>query len=429
LDDLDSLLLAGSRCERTQRWEDACACYERATASFPGAYEAWLRLGAAAFRLKDAARAELAYRRAIRLDPSEPSAWSNLGALLSVIHRDDDAIACLRQALTLRPDYASARINLGYVLLRGGQLAEGFLCLESRPPLPGIETKLQLPRWDGSPLDGRKLLIVSDAGHGDLIQMLRYAEPLRSAGAGSLAVVCPPALKSLVQQGLTPNSVDVASGYDEPLPTSGWHVWTPSSSLPFLCGTTLTSIPARLPYIQAPADRVAVWRHRLHDARPQAALRVGVVWHGNAAHENDAERSLPDLATLRPLAALEGVQLVSLQHGEPDAATRRTLHEMQMLDLSASLDDFLETAAIVSCLDLVISVDTSTAHLAGALGRLVWVLLPHWLTDSRWLSGRSDSPWYPDVMALFRQPASRQWQPVVEDVRQALAAWRPQPRD
>jgi hypothetical protein len=203
------------------------------------------------------------------------------------------------------------------------------------------------------------------------------------------------------------------------MPAEGWDCWTPMLSLPLHCGTRLNSIPATLPYLQAMPERRARWQARL----PTQGLRVGLVWKGNPRFENDADRSLSGLELLAPLGAVAGVQFISLQKGEGEDQARHPPAGLSLLHLGSEIEDFADTAAIVAGLDLVICVDTAVAHLAGALGRPCWVLLPHYKTDWRWLEGRSDSPWYPGLLRLFRQGPGEDWTAVVEEVRLALADW------
>lgn len=416
----------GWECERRGDWAQALRHYEQALRCQPDSCEILLDIGVASARLKRFAAAEAAYWRAIALRPRASAAWSNLGALLAAMRRDADALACCQHALELDPRYDKARFNLSYVLLRQGRLAEGLLCLEARAEgVPGLARQLDAPRWDGLPLDGRALLVVSDAGYGDLIQMARYAALLRARGAGRLVLHAPAALKRLLAEGLVGPGFDHVSGYDEPLPRAGWDVWTLSSSLPHLCGTTLDSLPAPLPYLRADAARVAHWRGLLRPHAAAAGPLVGLAWRGNPRHEADADRSLPGLATLAPLGAIGSVRFVPLQFGvepaELDSAAGRAL---RLAPLPAPMGDFHETAALVASLDLVIAVDTSVVHLAGALGRPVWTLLADHLTDWRWFEARSDSPWYPGVMRLFRQRVPGDWAAVIAEVRQALLGLR-----
>ena len=408
--------------EGRDAFDEALSCYRRAAASDPTLYEAALNEGALLARLKRFDEAEAADQRAIRLRPQAPAAWSNLGALLTAWRRDADALGCLQHALALDPLHRGARFNLSYLLLRQGRLAEGFLCLEARGGPAELLARIALPRWSGDALGGRSLLVVSDAGHGDMIQMARYAAVLKQRGAGRLLLCCQPALKRLLALS---GGFDDVRGYDEPLPEPACELWAPAMSLPFLCGTRLDDIPNPIPYLRAEPAGVASWHEQLGSAEHDARLRVGLVWRGNPRNENDADRSLPKLDLLAPLGRVPGLRLVSLQHGAGEDEARTPPAGLPLETLAEPLGDFAETAAIVANLDLVIGVDTSTVHLAAALGKPTWVLLPEYKTDWRWLEERSDSPWYPGVVRLFRQRRAGDWAPVVAEVTAALRDWRP----
>jgi hypothetical protein len=221
-------------------------------------------------------------------------------------------------------------------------------------------------------------------------------------------VLCQPALVTLLASHA---SIDEALRADQPLPSSGWDYWVPPLSLPFLFGTRLDSVPAELPYLAAAPERIERWRAAL--AVPAGMLRVGLVWRGNPRFENDAQRSLPSPATLTPLLDVPDVRFFSLQR-------EALATDVAAVDLGAQIEDFADTAAIMSHLDLVITVDTAAAHLAGALAKQCWVLLPDYQTDWRWLAERTDSPWYPSVMTLFRQARAGDWDGVVRQVCEAL---------
>ncbi|MDE2369014.1 MAG: tetratricopeptide repeat protein [Burkholderiales bacterium] len=396
----------------------ALAAHERALELDPDAFEARLNHGALLGQLRRYDEAERAYRHAIGLRPQAPQPWSNLGAMLALVDRDEDALACCLRALELEPANAKARLNLSYLLLRQGRLAEGFLCLEARAGIDEMQVKLDAPRWDGADLAGRRLLVVSDAGHGDLLMMARYLPLLRRRHPGAVLLYGQPALGTLLARA---DGVDAWIDYGAPLPRAAFDCWTPAMSLPHLHGTTLDDIPATLPYLAPEPARQAHWRAELERGRGSgdAALRVGLCWRGNPAHENNAERSLPGLAVIAPLADVAGVRWFNLQSGA--GADEAPPAGFEFTPLSGPLGDFAETAAIIANLDLVITVDTAIGHLAGAIGRPVWVLVPAHLPDWRWFKGRSDSPWYPGVLRLFRQRAAGNWGPMMDEVAQALA--------
>jgi len=408
----------GMLMEDEGQLDEAAACYQKALHCDASLYAAHLNLATLQAQRRQFTDAEASYRQAIALRPDDPAVWSNLGAMLTCMRREDDAQACLTHALRLRPDYDKARFNLGYLWMRQGRLSEGLLCNESRPFPTVLQGKLGLTRWSGDSLTGRSLLIATDAAHGDLIHMVRYVPLLKAMGASRVAIWGQPALKTWLT---TAEGLDRYIAFDEPFAPAEWDRWAPLMSLPFLCGSTLDTIPARLPYLQADPGQMA--RRATQGLARDAGglLRVGLVWRGNPLHENDAQRSLSSLAALAPLWRVPGVRFFSLQSGAGSEEALCPPHGQPLEALAEPLGDFAQTAAVVANLDLLIGVDTSMVHLAGALGKPVWVLLSDYKADWRWMNERTDSPWYPDVMRLFRQDASGQWAPVIEQVAQALA--------
>lgn len=403
-----------------RRGEAAAAesCYRLSLQLAPACPETHLNLGALLAGQKRFDEAEAAYRRAIALRPRAPAGWSNLGALYACMKREEDAERCYRAALALDESHANARFNLGYLLLRQGRLEEGWSCLEARVWRTPLAAHLACPRWQGEPLAGKSIVIGYEAGQGDMIQFCRYAAALKARGAASVAMICYPALKALFA---SLEGLDAVISWDEQIPASGWDFWTPLLSLPHRCDTRLDSIPATLPYLRAPPGRTEKWAARV----PASGLRVGLAWKGNPRHENDADRSLPSLDMLAPLGAIAGVHFVSLQKGAGEDEAARPPRGLNLVNLGPLFEDFADTAAVMTCLDLVICVDTAVAHLAGALGKPCWVLLPAYKADWRWLKARADSPWYPGVLRLFRQPETGDWNAVITQVAAALERLAP----
>ncbi|WP_426114586.1 tetratricopeptide repeat protein [Massilia sp. PWRC2] len=390
--------------------------YRAAIALAPERVDGYLHLGAwlAAARRFD--EAEHSYRQALLLDPASAPALSNLGVLLASTDRASMAAACYRAAIAIAPAYQPAHFNLAYLLLRDGDFEAGWREFEGRPWYARFADYFAYPRWTGEPLAGASLMIAVEAGHGDMIQFCRYAALARQQGAARVGIVCHSGLQRLFA---SLEGIEVY-GVDDAVPRDGWDYWTPPLSMPYHFGTRLDQLPATLPYLAAPAGAGAAGLALLA-AAPSARLRVGLAWQGNPRFENDGERSLAALATLAPLASVAGVQFYSLQKGEgtlsllPDTGGFASL-----TDLAPALGDFADTAAVIGALDLVIAVDTAVAHLAGALGKPCWVMLPAYQTDWRWLRGRDDSPWYPRVMRLFRQQQAGDWGAVVAALRAAL---------
>jgi Tfp pilus assembly protein PilF len=391
--------------------------YRQSIACAPACGETHLNLGALLTGAKRFDEADSAVRCALALMPESVAAWSNLGVLQACRKQEAEAERSYRLALTLDPDYPLASFNLAYLLLRQGRFEEGWRRLEARNWYAALDTHLDCPRWRGESLQGKSVLIGFEAGHGDMIQFGRYAAELKARGAARVTVLCHPPLATLFA---TLDGADSALAFDQAYPASTWDYWTPPLSIPFHCGTRLDSIPARLPYLRAAPEKSETWAQRLATHCSPDDLRVGLVWKGNPRFENDADRSLPSLAALATLGRIPGVRYFSLQKGAGEDEAAAPPAGLPLVDLGPYIRDFSDTAAIVTNLDLVISVDTAAAHLAGALGKRCWVLLPDYKTDWRWLAGREDSPWYPGVMRLFRQPGMGDWSAVLTAVCAAL---------
>jgi Flp pilus assembly protein TadD len=366
-----------------------------------------------------------AFRRAIAIRPDFVDAHNNLGTALTAAGRFDDARAAFRAALAIQPDHPSAHFNLGMSLLTSGEFSEGWPQLEWRwemDPERAWRHRLTRPRWDGHPPEGRRILLYAEQGFGDTIQFVRYV-PMVAARSGRVILECQPELVRLLQGVPGVERLIARGGCDEALPDHDMHC--PLMSLPMVMKTTLQTIPAEIPYLRCDAELSSRWRERLLSG----TLNVGLAWAGRPSHTNDRNRSMP-LSMLAPLARVPNVSFISLQKehsaspGTPGEG--RGEGSLPLIDWTGELDDLADTAALIDNLDLVITVDTATAHLAGALGKPVWVLLP-FVPDWRWMLDRTDSPWYP-TMRLFRQPALGQWSPVVRDVVQALQSLRIRPR-
>ena len=414
----------GYVCEQLARPADAEAFYRQAIAVRPEIAEIHTNFAALLLAQRRLDEAEAAYRTSLVLQPDSPVAWSNLGVLLACRKQESEAEVSYQTALALDPDYRLAAFNYAYLLLRQGRWREGWARLEARQWYDCLDGGLSCPRWRGESLEGRRLLIGFEAGLGDMIQFARYAGVLRQRGASRVGIVCHPPLKRLFAS-LT--GVDVVVAFDEDLPDADWDYWSPPLSLPHHCATQLETIPAVLPYLFADPTAVAQWAERLSGVSlpdsHRSPRRVGLVWRGSARFENDGERSLPGVATLAPLFAVRGIRFISLQQGAAENEAAAPPSGVILEQYADLLTDMAETAALVANLDLVISVDTAVAHLAGALGKACWILLPDYKTDWRWLTGRDDSPWYPGVVRLFRQASGGDWSAVIPAVRNALVAW------
>ncbi len=393
-------------------------CYRQAIAFRPDGVRFHMNLGVLLMKLRRFDEAEYYHQQALQLAPNSAEAWSNLGVLLVCTKREHEAEQCYRIALQLEANHAKAHFNLSYLLLRRGEFEEGWHHFETRTWqwYDILYDYFSFPRWKGEPLAGKSIVISFDAGHGDMIQFCRYAVVLKSIGTAWITVVCHPTLKRLFK---TLSGADEVFSLEDDVAHSGWNFWTPPLSLPYYCKTRIENIPAPIPYLAADPTEAAKWLRLLDPC----VLHVGLVWRGNPNFANDTARSLPSLTILAPLGSVPGVQLISLQKGAGEDEAQSPPAGLSLLALGGSLQDFADTAALISCLDLVISVDTAVAHLAGALGKPCWILLPDYWTDWRWLQERTDSPWYLDHFRLFRTPPHGDWSHVVTAVVAALEAW------
>jgi tetratricopeptide (TPR) repeat protein len=429
----------GTALTKLDRLDEAVAHHQEALRLRPNYVEAHSNLGNVHLARRRYDDAMACYREALRIDPRYPEAHYNLGLALAEQGELDDAVASYREALRLRPGYVDASDNLGNALLAQGKTAEAMATydeiLRRRPDSPEAHMARALallvrgdyeegwkeyewrwrckefggltyaqPRWDGSPLEGRTILLHAEQGLGDTLQFVRYAALVKERG-GTVVLACPRVLTRLLA---TCPGVDrvVAQGTDAP----AFDCYAPLLSLPGLLGTTRDKIPATVPYLSADAVLVQHWRREL---APVRGFKVGIAWQGNPKYKADRLRSIP-LSQFEALARVPGVQLISLQKGPGTEQLAAVGDRFRVIDLGARLDEltgpFLDTAAVVRNLDLIVAPDTALTHLAGALGAPVWAALafsPHWV----WGRDRPDSPWYPSAR-LFRQAKWGDWDEV-----------------
>jgi len=435
----------GNTLAKCGRFEDAEASYRRAIAIRPDFTDAHLNLGKV---LKEQGRIEEALgacRRALELEPERPEAHSNLGNVLLELGQLDEAVAACRRGLELAPDNAEvqnslacALLNLGqtdaalgasrrayelapsrgavkfnhaFLLLLCGDLEHGWPLYEARREVFRLgQRDFSQPIWDGGTVQGRRVLIHPEQGLGDSIQFIRYAELLAARGA-EVIVECQDSLVELFRSARGVSAV-VAAG--APLPPFDLHV--PMLSLPLAFQTKLESIPRQVPYLFADPARRETWRARLGGG--QARWRVGIAWASNPNNFLLRKRHVP-FEKLHPLLRVEDVEFVSLQVGPSAEQIQRFAGTASIVDHTAHIRDFADTAALMAELDLIISVDTAVPHLAGALARPVWTLLP-FAPDWRWGREGGETPWYP-TMQLFRQPAMGDWDSVIERVTDELS--------
>lgn len=400
------------------RSEAALAASERAIALAPGHAEAHNHRAIALHELGRTEAALTVWRQVIALQPDHAKAHNNIGMALQALRRPAEAVAAYDQALALAADFSEAHLNRASSLLALGDLARGFEEYRWRwvaPEGPRLKRRLPCPLWEGESLAGKAILVHCEQGYGDALQFVRFA-PLMARTAARVTVLAEPPLVALLR------SIPGIEVTDRVTGEASYDFQTPLLCAPRLLGTTLETIPGETPYLFADPARAAAWAERLPERGE--ALRVGLVWAGGtrndapSLHAIDLRRSVR-LEQYAPLGEIEGVRFFSLQKDGPAAQARQPPAGLDLTDWTAELRDFADTAALVAGLDLVITVDTSVAHLAGALGKPVWVLSRFdgcW----RWLNGREDSPWYPTAR-IFHQKAPGAWDEVMDRVAAALA--------
>jgi tetratricopeptide (TPR) repeat protein len=407
----------GVALQDLQRFAEALASHDRAIALKPEFAEAYYNRAMALHALKRFDEAIAGFGKAIALRPDYAQAYHNLGVVLQDCKRVDDAIAAYKKAIALKPDSTESHFNLGFCLLHVGRYEQGWPLHEWRlqiEELSGRRRSFAQPRWrGGEDIAGKTLFVYREQGFGDTLQFCRYGRLLQNRGIKTVMSVQEPLYRLLQQM-----SPDVEIIHDGALPAA-FDYHCPLLSLPLAFGTTLDTIPAPRPYIFADRALRDAWAARLPPCQRlstgQAKPRIGIAWSGNKKQKNDHNRSMT-LRTLAPLLS-DDAQWISLQKdlrpGDADL-----LKELPVVSFTDELADFADAAAVLDSLDLVITVDTSVAHLAGAMGKPVWIMLTYY-PDWRWLLDRDDCPWYPTAR-LFRQDETRSWENVIARVRDAM---------
>ena len=399
-----------------KRLPAAIACLRRAQAYAPNSGALQSNLGNMLWMALRYDEAMIAFRRAIDLDPARPEVYHNLGLLYFSLANFQAAVECFDRALTIQPSNRLVMWDRALALLAGGDFARGFAAYDVRFDLDdasmGFDRKLRavrsvaLPLWQGEDLAGRTIYIYSEQGLGDTLQFARFL-PLVARRGARILFECP---RELLRLFSTFPGIAELRQEGAPIPQADYHL--PMMSLPNRLGITLANLPAQVPYLAAPTTGPVL-------GRPQGTrIAAGIVWAGRPQHTNDQNRSLT-LEEMLPLAELTGLTLCSLQKGKRAEDIISCGARGLVYDLGPAINDFADTARLVMQLDVVITVDTSVAHLAGALGRPVFVLLPN-APDWRWMGAREDLPWYP-TMRLFRQATPRDWKGVIDRVRDSLA--------
>ena len=412
-DFVEALNNLGGALAELGRLEEAADCLRRSRRLRPDDVEALKGLANVLRELGQVEESAALCREAVRLRPDDPGVHGSLGLALGELGQPREALACHEEALRLEPDRQETRRNRALVWLALGDYERGWPEYEWRwggKELP--HRRFPRPAWDGSPLDGRTILLHAEQGLGDTLQFIRYAPLIRDRG-GRVVVACQrpllrilascPGIEQLIAQG-------------DPVPAFDVHA--PLLSLPRLFGTTPGNVPANVPYLAADPDLAERWRRELE---PLPGFKIGISWSGSASYRRDRMRSIP-LARFAPLAELPGVQLISLQKGPGRDQIRPVASRWPLTDLGARLDEitgaFMDTAAAIANLDLVIACDSAIAHLAGALGAAVWVPMSS-VPDWRWPPDREDTPWYPTAR-IFRQAVRGDWDEVFRRIVEAV---------
>ena len=403
------LLNRGALLQDLDRHAEALESYDKALTIVPNAPNVMMNRANALAMLGRFAESEAVYDAVIAASPKAALAHAHKGLALKHQGRFDEARAALEQALVLEPNDVANKFALGQLLLLLGDWRKGFPLLEGRAQLPKPAYEpLDLPQWQGEPPGDFRLVLKSEQGLGDTVQMARYASLLAGRGYPVTLItrdVLAPLMKTL------PGVERVVTSADELKTDPRRVLWAPLMSLPRLLHLTPTAVPAQQPYLSAEPERVARWAEKLTGE----GLKVGIVWQGSTT------TSAAPLAALAPLADIPGVRLISLQK-QPDGAIAQVPFagkiERRIDENDLSADGLLDMAAVMANLDLVVSIDSMPAHLAGALGKPVLLALP-FVPDWRWLTGRDDTPWY-QATRLFRQAGDRLWEPVFARIAEAV---------
>ncbi len=446
---LESELARGWQLHQQRNYAEAEGIYRAVISQAPSSANAWCYLGIA---LHDQRRFELAiqaYRRALALQPQFPIALNNLGNTLRYVHEYEQADQCFQHAIALKPDYLNAYKNRGTLHVWTGNLERGRAYYEQALSINPHEAELHrnlgviyllqgkfeagwreyrwrwrvgdlnrpnlaVPVWNGTDLAGKSILLTAEQGLGDTLNFVRFAATLREQGASTI-VYCQAPLMALLQC-----NPELGTIYPNTLPLNQKVDWQCSLlDVADILQLNASNIPARLPYIKPAQHLASYWTQRL--PKPPGRFRIGIAWQGNPDHQADVFRSVP-LSMFESLAQIENVELVSLQSGfgTSQIGQWRAAQPLTVLDpgVDKSSGAFMDTAAIMQTLDLVLTTDTAIAHLAGALALPTWIVLGY-IPDWRWLLGREDSPWYPTVR-LFRQPAMGDWSSVFAAVHRAV---------
>ena len=410
----DALYNLGLALKKKQQFEEAVSNFKHVIKLTPDDAHAYYNLGNTYEAL---GRYELAvenYQLATKKNGAFTGAFNNLALVLKAMGRIDEAISYFREALRLQPGLAEAHWNLSLALLINGQFEEGWKEHEWRFRRGKRRTiyphRFGIPLWDGSSFTGKRLFVHSEQGFGDTLQFIRYLPMVKRLGGTVIFEAFGPLLE--IMRGF-PGIDKLVEISPDRRHVENCDYYVPLMSLPMLFATDIPTIPTNIPYIFADPEKVGQWKNRTN----KKGYKIGIVWAGKSEHENDGNRSCA-IEHFFTLAGIRGIELYGLQKGGAARQTETLGGMKRIINFDRELTDFSETAAAIDNLDLLISVDTALVHLAGAMGKPVWILLPH-APDWRWLLEREDSPWYP-TMRLFRQPGRGDWGAVFDKVKDEL---------
>jgi len=405
----DAYINLGILFRQKERFDEEIAAYQKAIRIDSNAAGAYYNLGHSYFEKGQFDEALSCYQKVTQLVPNNIDAYMNLGLLFRIKGLPHEALTCYQRAVELSPNNAEAHWNMSNVLLLTGDFKDGWKEYEwlwRTKDNINRSNKFSQPLWDGSDVAGRTILLYAEYGFGDTIQFIRYVPFVKDHG-GKVIVECQKELASLLKN---VEGVDGVVAQGEHLPLFDLHF--PLMRLPVILNTTLDNIPAKIPYLAADSALAKVCSAKIKN--DDSNLRIGLVWSGGGL---PLKKSC-SLEMFAPLACLKGVTFYSLQKGKAGKQAKNPPAGMKLIDYTDEIGDFSDTAALIENLDLVIAVDTSVAHLAGALGKPVWTLLP-FVPDWRWFLDREDSPWYP-TMRLFRQPSLGDWESVIQRITRQL---------
>ncbi|PIE62529.1 MAG: hypothetical protein CSA25_04910 [Desulfobacter postgatei] len=405
----------GNVFQQQERYQESVKWYEMAVRINPAHKMAHNNIAVAYFNLGNLDKALISVEAALDLDPGYADAHNNRGEILRAMGDNDRALVAIEKAISLAPDMVNAHWNRALILLSKADFQNGWPAYEWRWRRPTTPNRVFAhgAAWQGQDIKGKVLFVYEEQGLGDTLQFIRYLPLLQDLGARVIFETSPALIRLVAENRLYDRLLVGLSKMDtRPVDRFDFHV--PLLSLPYLLKTEIETIPDKIPYLTADPALCGIWNNRMGTTD---SFKVGLVWAGRPEHQNDGNRSI-HLSMFERFSRIKRVCFYSLQKEKHEKWTDMDSLTFFEKDLGPEISDFADTAAIMENLDLLISVDTSVVHLAGALGKPVWTLLP-FAPDFRWLLDRDDCPWYPS-MRLFRQDSSKEWAPVLEQVACAL---------